>query len=44
MSNIVQLHDHKIQIIERTNQLWLSSGDIALALGYEKNKIDNKSL
>lgn len=38
MSNIVQFHDHKIQIIERTNQLWLSSGDIALALGYEKTK------
>lgn len=38
MSNIVQFHNHKIQIIERTNQLWLSSGDIALALGYEKTK------
>ena len=38
MNNIVQFNDHNIQIIERTNQLWLSSGDIALALGYEKTK------
>ena len=38
MNNLVQFNNHNIQIIERTNQLWLSSGDIALALGYEKTK------
>ncbi|HBT0133029.1 TPA: ORF6N domain-containing protein [Klebsiella pneumoniae] len=42
MTNQLTFHDHHFSAINRNNQIWLSSKDIALSLGYAKTNAITK--